>query len=119
MRSDIAHTHTHTHTHSLTHSLTHTHTHTHTQAILDSPCTLLVPEYTGPALSVLNYILAADPDWPAFVGTSTYKAYIKGIWSKYKAYIQGIWSTYKAYILGCGARIRRIYKAYKVMHIRI
>ena len=38
------------------------------QAILDEPCTLLVPQYTGPPLSVQQYILAADPDWPAFVG---------------------------------------------------
>ena len=37
------------------------------QEILDGPCTLLVPHYTGSTLSVREYILAADGDWPAFV----------------------------------------------------
>ena len=37
---------------------------------MDEPCTLLVPQYTGPPLSVQQYILAADPDWPAFVGAA-------------------------------------------------
>ena len=37
------------------------------QAVLDGPCTLLVPQYTGPSLSVSDYVLAAEGEWPAFV----------------------------------------------------
>jgi len=35
--------------------------------IVNSPCTLLLPEYAGPALSVDEYLRAIDGEWPAFV----------------------------------------------------
>eukprot|EP00961_Rhodomonas_salina_P012851 172927-Rhodomonas_salina.1 len=40
---------------------------TRAKAVGQLPCTLLAPDYVGPAMTVEEYVIAAEGEWPAFV----------------------------------------------------
>lgn len=41
--------------------------HAKAKAVGQLPCTLLAPDYVGPAMTVEEYVIAAEGEWPAFV----------------------------------------------------